>query len=88
MNTNQIIDAMKANLEFSSQKYQVAYVEHAGDFSAMTINYRRDSLSVKIDETYAVSVSKAWALISLWAKHHNAKLIYDEESPPYLFKVA
>jgi len=87
MNTNQIIDAMRANREFSSEKYQVAYTDHAGDFSAITINYRRNSLTVNIDEIYAVNIRKAWALINLWAKQHNAKWMYDNESPPYLFKV-
>jgi hypothetical protein len=87
MNQNQIIDAMKANREFASQKYQVAYVEYSPDFTKVIVHYRIDSLTIEIDETYAVDTNKVHTILNLWAKQHNAKLMYDPGMHPYLFRV-
>ena len=87
MDKNQIIDAMQANKEFSSQKYQVAYTTHNPTYSGVSIYYRNDSLEVYVDTTYAADVRKVFALFNLWAKQHGAKWIYDTEFKPYLFKV-
>jgi hypothetical protein len=86
MNQNQIIDAMKANREFASQKYQVAGIEHDPAFSTLVVDYRGDILVVKIDELYKANMNKALALINLWAKQHGARWMYDS-SVTYLFRV-
>lgn len=59
-----------------------AYISHAPDASAITVEVLAESIEIPIDETYSENNDGLWYLIALWARHHGAGLLVDEESSP------
>jgi hypothetical protein len=70
-------EMMKGNRIAVAKKYHITTSYYAGGRLVLTDRTTNCQLIMAVDSVYAMRGDYLWQLTVLWAKHHNAKYIFD-----------